>query len=59
MKEYQTLKAVKLLKHMTKGTQEISMFEDESALCGYVRQKFYECAILLYTSFNEASMCQW
>jgi len=32
IKEYQTSKAVSLLKHMTKGTQQITMFDDTDTL---------------------------
>ena len=32
IKEYQTSKAVSLLKHMTKGTQQITMFDDTETL---------------------------
>jgi len=52
-KEYQTKQAVKLLKHMTKGTQHQSMFDDPSALWGYTRQKFNERALLFYSSMDK------
>ena len=52
-RETQTLNAVKLLNHMTKGTQELSMFKDKSALWGYTRQKFYERALLLCMSLGK------
>lgn len=51
-KEVQTANAVKLLKHMTKGTQNLKMFEDKDALWGYARQKFHERAMLLCTSLG-------
>ena len=53
MKEHQTNRAVKLLKNMTKGTINLSMFDDRAALLGYTRQKFYERAMLLYTSLDK------
>ncbi len=40
----------KLLKHMTRGTQDQSMFQNESALWGYTRQKFVERAFLFCSS---------
>jgi hypothetical protein len=52
-KQHQTEQAVKLLKHMTKGTQNASMFEDPSALWGYTRQKFNERANLLSSSLEK------
>jgi hypothetical protein len=36
---------------MTKGSQEKSMFKDLDALWGYTRQKFFERAMLVCTSF--------
>jgi len=51
-KQQQNTQAVKLLKHMTKGTQQQSMFADPSALKGYTRQKFNERAMLFYTSME-------
>lgn len=49
-KEHQTSRAVELLRNMTKGTVDLSMFDDQAALFGYTRQKFYERALLLYTT---------
>lgn len=46
----QTNEAVTLLRHMTKGTQNKTMFDNEDALWGYARQKFQERAMLVYTS---------
>jgi SAM-dependent methyltransferase len=58
-KESQISNAVKLLKHMTRGTQELSMFQDEAALWGYTRQKFYERALLLCASLGRIQLpCQ-
>lgn len=51
-KEHQTKCAVKLLKNMTKGTVDQSMFENKAALIGYTRQKFFERAMLLYSSME-------
>ena len=51
-KEAQNSNAIKLLKHMTKGTQELDMFQDEAALWGYTRLKFYERALLLCCSLG-------
>ena len=51
MKHAQTNVAVTLLRHMTKGTQDKNMFDNEDALWGYARQKFQERAMLVYTSF--------
>jgi len=42
---------VLLLKHMTRGTQELSMFT-KAALWGYTRQKFHERAMLLTISLG-------
>jgi hypothetical protein len=50
-KQSQTKQAVTLLRHMTKGSQEKSMFKDLDALWGYARQKFFERAMLVCTSF--------
>ena len=55
-KQAQTNNAVKLLKHMTKGTQNLDMFRDKNALWGYTRQKFYERALLLCTSLGKVKM---
>ncbi len=52
-KEHQTNCAVTLLKNMTKGTVSLSMFDNEAALLGYTRQKFYERAMLLHTSMDK------
>uniref|UniRef100_A0A7S4MVF1 Uncharacterized protein n=1 Tax=Odontella aurita TaxID=265563 RepID=A0A7S4MVF1_9STRA len=51
-KAQQKTQAVKLLKHMTKGTQSDSMFRNQGALWGYTRQKFFERAMLLYRSLR-------
>lgn len=50
LKETQTEKAVTLLRHMTKGTQDIRMFDIPDALWGYTRQKFKERAMLVARS---------
>lgn len=42
-----------LLKHMTRGTQDRSMFDDNAALWGYTRQKFFERAVLVNSSFEK------
>lgn len=39
-----------LLKHMTKGTQQLDMFHNEHALHGYTRQKFLERGMVLVTA---------
>ena len=52
-KEFQTHQARSLLRNMTKGTQELAMFDNEEALKGYVRQKFIERAILIATSASK------
>jgi len=49
-KEEETSHAVSLLRHMSKGTQDPSMFENAAALRGYARQKFTERAVLLARS---------
>jgi hypothetical protein len=51
----QTNEAVTLLRHMTKGTQNKTMFDNEDALWGYARQKFQERAMLVYTSCSNLS----
>lgn len=45
--------ACNLLRHMTKGTQELNMFEDKSALWGYTKQKFLDRAMLIYSSLTK------
>lgn len=52
-KQHQTKCAVKLLKNMTKGNVDKSMFDDKSALLGYTRQKFYERAMLLFKTMEK------
>lgn len=52
-KQSQNEKARTLLQHMTKGTQEIGMFRDVTALRGYVRKKFYGRAALIIKSLGE------
>ena len=49
-KLFQTLQARALLKNMTRGTQDLDMFNDPSALRGYTRQKFTERAFLVVSS---------
>ena len=49
-KVVQTLQARALLKNMTRGTQDLDMFNDPSALRGYTRQKFTERAFLVVSS---------
>ena len=56
IRQDQSVHAVKLLKHMTKGTQDMSMFKNEDALWGYTRQKFYERAFLLCTSLAKLNV---
>jgi hypothetical protein len=56
-KQTQVDVGVKLLRHMTKGTQEISMFNNQSCW-GYCRQKFYERALLLCNSLYKLSGSQ-
>ncbi|KAL7534429.1 hypothetical protein ACHAXR_005864 [Thalassiosira sp. AJA248-18] len=51
----QTQKAKQLLRNMTKGTQSKSMFQDKTALRGYVRQKFHSRAALLIESLRKLS----
>jgi hypothetical protein len=51
IKQQQIDQAIHLLRHMTKGTQEKDMFEEQGALWGYARQKFQERAMLVYKSF--------
>jgi hypothetical protein len=51
-KKSQMTEAVLLLKHMTRGTQELCMFQNKAALWGYTRKKFHERAILLTTSLG-------
>ena len=46
----QSGRAQTLLRHMTKGTQILSMFSDAEALVGYARHKFHERAWLLCRS---------
>jgi hypothetical protein len=52
-RDIQTREAVSLLRHMTKGTQEKSMFANSQALWGYTRQKFQSRALLVYTSLTK------
>jgi hypothetical protein len=53
-KQIQVDVGVKLLRHMTKGTQDISMFNNYSCW-GYCRQKFHERALLLCNSLFKLS----
>lgn len=55
LKEVQNSKARNLLHHMTKGTQTPNMFQDISALRGYVRKKFHGRAALIIKSLGELS----
>jgi hypothetical protein len=41
---------VVLLRNMTKGTQELTMFDNQDALRGYTRQKFIERSMLVVSS---------
>lgn len=50
LKEKQLVEGRELLANMTKGTQQVQMFESQAALMGYVRQKFQERACLSITS---------
>lgn len=49
----QTAEARVLLQNMTKGRQQIHMFENHTALMGYVRQKFQERASLAISSLTK------
>lgn len=49
-KEQQTDQAVQLLRHMSKATQQRTMFQNTAALWGYARQKFYERSMLVCRS---------
>ena len=51
----QTKTARHLLRNMTKGTQSKSMFQDVTALRGYVRQKFHGRAALIIESLGKLS----
>lgn len=44
---------VKLLRNMTKGTQELSMFDNQDALRGYTRHKFIERSMLVVSSLSK------
>jgi len=57
-KEHRTKQARKLLRNMTKGTQELGMFDNDAALRGYVRQKFIERAMLVVSSFSKLAKAQ-
>ncbi|CAB9526719.1 expressed unknown protein [Seminavis robusta] len=50
IKDHQKAEARVLLINMTKGTQTVDMFENSTALMGYVRQKFQERACLAISS---------
>ena len=54
-RQHQTACAVKLLKNMTRGSVELSMFNNQAALIGYTRQKFFERSMLVYTSMWKLS----
>lgn len=56
-KQRQLDDGVKLLRHMTKGTQDISMFHNQSCW-GYCRQKFYGRALLLCQSLYRLIVSQ-
>lgn len=56
-KQNQVDVTVKLLRHMTKGTQDIFMFNNQSCW-GYCRQKFHERALLLCNSLYKLSGTQ-
>jgi hypothetical protein len=51
-KEHRLQVARTLLRHMTKGTQELRQFDDLEALLGYTRHKFIERALLVVSSLN-------
>ena len=51
-KKQQTIRAAELKANMQRGTQTESMFDDELALLGYTRQKFYERAVLAFASLD-------
>jgi hypothetical protein len=53
LKEWQTAQARLLLLNMTKGTQTVDMFENQTALMGYVRQKFQERASLVIAALSK------
>jgi len=52
-KEHRTEQARELLRNMTKGTQDLDMFDNAPALRGYVRQKFIERAMLVASSLSK------
>jgi hypothetical protein len=52
LKQIQNSKARNLLRHMTKGTQDIDMFQDVEALRGYVRKKFHGRALIVNSLGN-------
>ncbi|VEU36161.1 unnamed protein product [Pseudo-nitzschia multistriata] len=56
-KEQQTIRAAKLKANMDRGTQTESMFDDDMALLGYTRQKFYERALLAFASLDRLDPC--
>jgi hypothetical protein len=45
--------ARELLRHMTKGTQQLVQFQNLDALLGYTRHKFVERAMLVVSSLNQ------
>ena len=57
-KEQQTAEARLLLRNMTNGTQKKGMFENHTALMGYVRQKFQERACLAISSLSKLDPCR-
>jgi len=57
IKKVQTLKTLQLLKHMTKGTQERTMFTEPTTLWGYAKQKFFERAMLFCSSMQKLQPC--
>jgi hypothetical protein len=51
-KDHRLKVARTLLRHMTKGTQELRQFDDLEALLGYTRHKFIERALLVVSSLH-------
>ena len=58
-KAEQTAEARLLLKNMTQGTQTTCMFENHTALMGYLRQKWQERACLAISSLAKLDVHRW
>lgn len=54
-KEQRMLTSKSLLQNMSKGTQQLNMFSDYEALCGYTRLKFFERARLVATLLDRVN----